>query len=205
MYVVQFTYNRSIFTSSNPSQYVRARPDLHHHVLLHQIETHGDQCHAEHQVHGAQNEAELDAFYGTGPGTTRVGHVAAGYEVTEPDGAQRYETEIRSVEELPIFPFRKQHGTTGYVPGKIKCKSVVIWARGRSGSFRFVVLILKRTTNTETTHAGCLTNVEFRKFAFTRTNLVLSDLKSKLSDQSELKFKNIICDSTEFFLRNLNS
>lgn len=109
-------YSRSVFTPSDPSQNVRARPDLHHHVLLHQVETHGDQRHAEHQVHGAQYEAELDAFYGTGPGAAGVGHVAAGHEVAEPDGAQRYETEIRAVEELPVFPFGKQHGTSGYVP-----------------------------------------------------------------------------------------
>lgn len=109
----------SVFAPGDPPQYVRARPDLHHHVLLHQVETHGDQGHAEHQVHGAQDEAQLDALQRAGAGNgavVRAQDLAAGHEVTEPDGAQRYEAEVRPVEELPFFPLGEQHRATGYVP-----------------------------------------------------------------------------------------
>lgn len=105
----------SIFAPRDPSQYVRARPDLHHHVLLHQIEAHGDQRHAQHQIHGTQYETQLDALDRTGT-SSRTGDVAAWHEITEPDGAQRYKTEVRPVEELPVFPFGKQYCTSGYVP-----------------------------------------------------------------------------------------
>lgn len=111
----------SVFTPSDSSEYVRARADLHHHVLLHQVKAHGDQGHAQHQVHGAQYEAELDALDGVRPGAG-PGGVAARHEVAEPYGAQRYETEVRPVEELPVFPFGEQHGATGYVSGKNKKK-----------------------------------------------------------------------------------
>jgi len=82
---------------------------------LHQVEAHGDQGHAEHQVHGTQNEAELDAFNGIRL-VPVLGDVFAGHEVAEPDGAQRYETEVRRVEEFPFLPFGKQHGAAGYEP-----------------------------------------------------------------------------------------
>lgn len=114
----------SVFTPSDPPEYVRARPDLHHHVLLHQVEAHGDQSHAQHQVHGTQYEAELHALDGTLPHLAggavvlvlrRIGGLAARHEVTEPDGAQRYETEIRPVEKRPLFPFGEQDRSAGNV------------------------------------------------------------------------------------------
>lgn len=83
--------------------------------MLHQIETHGDQGHAQHQVHGTQYEAELDAFYRIRL-VPVLGDVFARHEVTEPDGAQRYETEVGRVEEFPLLPFGEQHGASGYEP-----------------------------------------------------------------------------------------
>lgn len=47
---------------------------------LHEIETHGDQGHAQHEIHGAEDEAQLE------PLLCRVDFVA-GNEVTETDGA----------------------------------------------------------------------------------------------------------------------
>jgi len=120
---------RSVFTPADPPNDVCARPDFHHNVLLHQVETHGDQSHAQHQVHGTQYEAQLDngtgaaAVTGTRTGTgagartdARAGDAVARHEVAEPDGAQRYEAEVRPVKELPGLPFGEQYGASGNVP-----------------------------------------------------------------------------------------
>lgn len=106
---------------------------------MHQVETHGNQGHAQHQVHGTQYEAQLDD--GTGAGTvtgTRTGagieactETGAGtgdavsrHEVTKPDGAQRYEAKVRPVEELPGLPFGEQYGSSGYIPWDKKKKKI---------------------------------------------------------------------------------
>lgn len=65
---------------------------------LHEIEAHGNQGHAQHEVHGAEDEAQLE------PLLCRV-DLVAGNEVTETDGAQRDEAEVGAVQELPILVF----------------------------------------------------------------------------------------------------
>lgn len=98
---------------------------------MHEVETHGDQGHAQHQIHGTQYEAQLDDGAGASAVTgtranTSIGactdtgagasDAVARHEVAEPNGAQRYEAEVGPVEKLPGLPFGEQYGASGYVP-----------------------------------------------------------------------------------------
>lgn len=98
---------------------------------MHQVEAHGDQGHAQHQVHGTQYEAQFDDGSGAGAITgtrtsTSIGactdtgagasDAVARHEVAESNGAQRYEAEVGPVEKLPGLPFGEQYGASGYVP-----------------------------------------------------------------------------------------
>lgn len=79
---------------------VRGRPYFVYHFLLHQIETHRYQGHAQHEVHGADDEAHVQP-------SALVDLIARNY-VPETDRAQRYETEIGTVQEVPRLPFGEQ-------------------------------------------------------------------------------------------------
>lgn len=85
-----------------------ARSHLVHDLFLHQVEAHGDQRHAEHQVHRAEDERQVKDFVG-------ADYLVAGHKVAEPDSAEADETEVGAVEEVPIFPKGKEDGAAADV------------------------------------------------------------------------------------------
>lgn len=76
--------------------------------LLHQIETHGDESHADDEVHGAKNERQFNAG--------RAVYLVAGHQVSEARRAQTDETEIGAVQVVPIgFPLLEQDRAADHV------------------------------------------------------------------------------------------
>jgi len=69
-----------------------ARAELVDHLLLHQVEAHGDDGHPQHQVHGAEDETHV-----------RRVDLTAGHDVAKADGAQRDEAEVGAVQEVPVL------------------------------------------------------------------------------------------------------
>jgi len=78
------------------------RAELVDHLLLHQVEAHGDDGHAQHQVHGAENETHVQPL-------GRV-DLIAGDNVSEANGAQRDEAEVGAVQKVPVFPLGEKKG-----------------------------------------------------------------------------------------------
>lgn len=68
---------------------------------LHEVEAHGNEGHAEHQVHGTQHEAYID---GTPIGTGTIGSVPRN-NISETNRAQRNEAKITTIQEIPTFIF----------------------------------------------------------------------------------------------------
>lgn len=68
-----------------------------YHFLLHQVETHRDQCHTQHQIHGAYDEADIQ--------TATLVDLITWHYIPETDRTQRYETKVGAVEEVPRLPF----------------------------------------------------------------------------------------------------
>lgn len=66
------------------------------HLLLHQVEAHGDDGHPQHQVHGAEDEIHVQLLGRE--------NLVAGHDVAEADGAQRDEAEVGAVQEAPVLP-----------------------------------------------------------------------------------------------------
>jgi hypothetical protein len=85
-----------------------AAPHLVDHFLLHQVEAHGYERHAQHQIHGAEDEAELNLL--------ALDHSFARNDVSEPNRAEADEAEIRTVQEVPAFPFGEQDSAETDVP-----------------------------------------------------------------------------------------
>lgn len=77
---------------------------------LHQIETHRNQSHSQHQVHRAKYETKIKHF--------SFVYLVARHDVTKAYRAQGYETEIGPVQELPVFPSREQKGAPADVPAE---------------------------------------------------------------------------------------
>lgn len=76
--------------------------------FLHQIETHGDQGHADDEVHGAKDERQLDA--------RRAVDLVAGYQISKARRTQTDETEIRAVQIVPVgLPLLEQNRTADNV------------------------------------------------------------------------------------------
>lgn len=67
------------------------------HFLLHEVEAHGYERHAEHQIHGAEDEAELDLL--------TLDNSFTRNDVSKPNRAEADEAEVRTVQEVPAFPF----------------------------------------------------------------------------------------------------
>lgn len=78
------------------------------HLLLHQVEAHGDESHAEHQVHGTEDETQLNFL--------AADHSLARNDVSEPNRAEAYEAEVRAVQEVPSLPFGEQDRAEANVP-----------------------------------------------------------------------------------------
>jgi hypothetical protein len=78
------------------------------HFLLHQVEAHGYERHAEHQVHGAEDEAQIDLL--------SLDNSFAWNDVSKPNRAEADETEVRAVQEVPAFPFGEEDSTETNVP-----------------------------------------------------------------------------------------
>lgn len=64
-------------------------------TYLHEVETHGDQGHAEHEVDRAEHETELEDVL-VEVHALPVDLVTR-YQIPKADGAQRYETEVGRV------------------------------------------------------------------------------------------------------------
>jgi hypothetical protein len=79
-----------------------------HNFLLHQVETHGYERHAQHQIHGAEDEAQLDLL--------ALNDALTRNDVSETNRAQADEAEIGTVQEVPAFPLREQDSTETDVP-----------------------------------------------------------------------------------------
>ena len=62
----------------------------------------------EHQVHGAEDEGQIEA----------LGSVdfVTGHDVAETYGRQGDEAEIRAVQHVPVLPFGKQDGSAPNIP-----------------------------------------------------------------------------------------
>jgi hypothetical protein len=78
------------------------------HFLLHQVEAHGYERHAEHQVHGAEDEAEIDLL--------ALDNSFTWNDVSKPNRAEADEAEVGTVQEVPAFPFGEQDGAETNVP-----------------------------------------------------------------------------------------
>ena len=78
-------------------------------LFLHEIKAHGDEGHADDQVHGAEDEAQLD----TGRTVERI----ARHQIAQTGRAQTDETEIGTVQKVPFFPLTEQHGPAAHVAG----------------------------------------------------------------------------------------
>ena len=98
---------RSCSIFADAAEDLATAPHLGDDLLLHKIEAHGNKGHADDQIHGAKNKAELDA---TGTVERVAGHV-----VTESSRAQRNETKVGALEEVPILPLTEEHGTTAHI------------------------------------------------------------------------------------------
>lgn len=77
-------------------------------LLLNQVEAHGQQGDAEQQVQRAEPDAQSGVI-------TLVHHPLGGHEIPEPDGGERYETEVSRIQEFPIFPVLEQERAHYYV------------------------------------------------------------------------------------------
>lgn len=84
-------------------------PALGHHLLLDQRERHGDQHQSEQQVTAARDQLELTVL------RVRALERLARYQVTEPDGGQRDEAKVRTVDERPALPGGEHGRTQTYV------------------------------------------------------------------------------------------
>lgn len=63
----------------------------------------------EHQIHGTEDERQFEAaFLGV--------DLVARDEVAETYGRQRDEAEVRTIQHVPVFPFRKQDSAAPDIP-----------------------------------------------------------------------------------------
>ena len=76
-----------------------ARPHLVNHFLLHQVEAHCYKCHAQHQVHGAEDETDVDFL--------TLDHSFPRNYVSKPNCAEADEAKVGTVQEVPTFPLRE--------------------------------------------------------------------------------------------------
>lgn len=79
-----------------------------HYFLLHQVEAHGNKSHAKHQVHGAEDETDVDLL--------ALDHSFSWNDVSKPNRAEADEAKVRTVKEVPAFPLREQDRTETNVP-----------------------------------------------------------------------------------------
>ena len=69
--------------------------------FLHQIEAHGDQGHADDEVHGTEDEGQFDAG--------RAVDLVAGHQIAKARRAQTDEAKVRAVQVVPVrFPLLEQ-------------------------------------------------------------------------------------------------
>lgn len=76
--------------------------------LLHEVEAHRYERHAEHQIHGAKDEAKLDLL--------TLDNSFSRNDVSKPNRAEADEAEVGAVQEVPAFPFGEQDSTETDVP-----------------------------------------------------------------------------------------
>ena len=76
-----------------------ARPHLVNHFLLHQVEAHCYKRHAQHQVHGAEDETDVDFL--------TLDHSFPRNYVSKPNCAEADEAKVGTVQEVPTFPLRE--------------------------------------------------------------------------------------------------
>jgi hypothetical protein len=99
---------RSPLATEHELECPHAGPHLMDHFLLHQVETHGDESHAKHQVHGTEDEAELNLL--------TTDNSFSRHDVSKPNRAEAYEAEVRTVQEVPVLPLGEQDSTETNVP-----------------------------------------------------------------------------------------
>jgi hypothetical protein len=108
---------RSPLAAEHKLERPHAGPHLVDHFLLHQVEAHGDKSHAQHQVHGAEDEAELYLM--------TADHSFARNNVSKTNCTEAYEAEVRTVQEVPLLPFGEQDGTETNVAAEERKKIIV--------------------------------------------------------------------------------
>lgn len=81
-------------------------PEAGHHLLLDEVERHGDGGEAEHEVNDARDELDVALFE----------HLGAGHEIAEADRGQRDEAEVGAVQVRPLFPSGKHDRPEANVP-----------------------------------------------------------------------------------------
>ena len=71
--------------------------------LLHEVDAHGDDTHAQQDVHRPQHQ--LGVGLGLWYRLVKVVNVGfSGDKVSEPDGGESYKSEIETLDKGPIFP-----------------------------------------------------------------------------------------------------
>ena len=85
-----------------------AGPHLVNNLLLHKVEAHCYQRHAQHQVHGAEDETDINFL--------ALDHSFSWNYVSKPNRTEADEAKVGTVQEVPTFPLREQDGSKTNVP-----------------------------------------------------------------------------------------
>ena len=93
------------------------------HFFLDKIEAHGNDSHADQDVHGTKYELDVEfspdcqssSWFQLFMSRDVLWKWNSRNNITEANGAEGYETEITSIKESPTFPLAKEHSTSTYV------------------------------------------------------------------------------------------
>lgn len=81
---------------------------LNFHLFAHQVVAHGNDAHAEQEIHKIDDQLRLFPALG-------VQYICTGHEITEANFAQTRHAEIQRIEVAPFFPLRKHDCAGGDV------------------------------------------------------------------------------------------